>query len=390
MKEHARLLLYEPNAGGHQSEFLAWLVQAWDDEDGCLMVAAPALALSLPPLNEALQDTPSARTIELPPPQKGARDELSRLEPLRQLAQAHTHGAILSMTFEHLLLALATRRPFEASISALALRPTLHYTAIGSPPETLREGTERWAKRWLTASALRHPSVSTLFSLDPTAVPMLRGLAPGARVHAVNDPVPPMPSSKEDLKAVYGIEPGRVLALHAGLLDERKGVFVLLDALHQLDPSTQQKLCVLMAGRLHAAVADEVYRRASEIQRDTDIQLILDTGYIPDDRLAGLTRAADLILLPYQRHVGSSGLLLRAAASDTPVVCQSFGLLGHLVRTHALGQAVDTSSPDTVATALSTAIDTPRAGYNSRSAAEFVAGRSTSAFARSILDHLIA
>lgn len=218
---------------------------------------------------------------------------------------------------------------------------------------------------------------------------MLRELTPSARVMAVQDPVPPMPPSNEDVRAVYGIAPTRTLALHAGRLDERKGVFVLLDALQQLDPSLHPRLCVLMAGRLHGSVADEVYRRASEIQHDTDIQLILDTTHIPDDRLSGLTKHADLILLPYQRHVGSSGLLLRAAAAGTPVLCQSYGLLGHLVRTHALGQSVNTSSSSTVAAALRTAIESPSIGYDPRSAADFVEGRSVSAFARSILDTLL-
>lgn len=389
MTERARLLLYEPNAGGHQSEFLTWLVQEWDEAHGRLMVAAPAKTLSASPLPDALREAPGVRAIELPPPSRGTRDSLSRLDPLRHLAIAHSPDAILSMTFEHLLVALAARRPIGAPLSALTLRPTLHYSTLGSPPTSTREHLGRWAKRTLTTSALRHPSVSTLFSLDPTAVPRLQALSPSTRVLAVHDPVPPMPSSKEDLRAVYGIAPTRMLVLHAGRLDERKGVFVLLDALRQLDPSFHPKLCVLMAGRLHSDVAKEVHQRASQIQRDTDIQLILDTTHIPDDRLAGLTQHADLILLPYQRHVGSSGLLLRAAAAGTPVLCQSFGLLGHLVQAHALGQAVNTSSPVAIAEALRVALESPGVGYDPRSAANFVAGRSVTAFARTMLDALL-
>jgi glycosyltransferase involved in cell wall biosynthesis len=65
--------------------------------------------------------------------------------------------------------------------------------------------------------------------------------------------------------------------------------------------------------------------------------------------LLGRSRCA---VLPYPRHSGMSRVLLEAAGAGTPVVVEDFGLVGHLVRTHGLGAAVDSADPLALAKAI--------------------------------------
>ncbi len=57
-----------------------------------------------------------------------------------------------------------------------------------------------------------------------------------------------------------------------------------------------------------------------------------------------LLKRCDVVLIPYQRHVGSSGLLIWAASAGKPVITQDFGLIGALTRAYKLGQTVDTKN----------------------------------------------
>ena len=54
---------------------------------------------------------------------------------------------------------------------------------------------------------------------------------------------------------------------------------------------------------------------------------------------------SDVVLAPYQRFVGSSGVLMWAARAGRPVLAQEFGLVGRLTRDHRLGAVADSSDP---------------------------------------------
>jgi glycosyltransferase involved in cell wall biosynthesis len=57
-------------------------------------------------------------------------------------------------------------------------------------------------------------------------------------------------------------------------------------------------------------------------------------------------------LVAYRGHIGSSNVLIRAAAEGIPVVGSDWGLLGHYIRDRRLGRAVDTTDAGALAQAL--------------------------------------
>ena len=58
------------------------------------------------------------------------------------------------------------------------------------------------------------------------------------------------------------------------------------------------------------------------------------------------------MLITYQRHIGSSHVLIRAAGEDTPVLGSAPGLVGQQIRHYRLGMAVDTTDPLAIASHL--------------------------------------
>jgi glycosyltransferase involved in cell wall biosynthesis len=78
---------------------------------------------------------------------------------------------------------------------------------------------------------------------------------------------------------------------------------------------------------------------------------------VSDEEMHALFAAASLVLVPYQRHVGSSGVVVRAAAAGVPVLGPSYGMLGMLIEDRCLGESVDTTRPEELAAGLARFLD---------------------------------
>ena len=81
-------------------------------------------------------------------------------------------------------------------------------------------------------------------------------------------------------------------------------------------------------------------------------QILVHDHFVPERDVQRYFELADVVLGTYQRHVGSSGILIRAAAAGTPVLASDYGLLGEQTRRHRIGLAVDSRSTSAVAETL--------------------------------------
>jgi glycosyltransferase involved in cell wall biosynthesis len=73
------------------------------------------------------------------------------------------------------------------------------------------------------------------------------------------------------------------------------------------------------------------------------IQIVECYDFVRDEDVSGYFELADIVLAPYQRHVGMSGILLLAAAAGKPVLSSNYGLMGELVRRYHLGLTVNST-----------------------------------------------
>ena len=390
-----RLLLFDPYVGGHHADHVRWIAEAWKARavEGALVAAvAPHLIEQHPDLNAlAFEEERSGfRLASLPAEADtggplgllGAAAQNARL--YRAAVRQHRPQRTLAMYFDHLQVALALHLPLPSvPLSGILFRPALHYAMLEERQPKFADRLWQWRKGLLLARALRHRSLEAVFSLDPVAVPALRALTPSrVRVVALPDPADlgSVTRSAGSVRATYGVEPGRVLLVLFGALDERKGTFALLAALRKLPPPVAARASVLLAGRPLGDAGPRLRREVAALSLSTPAQILLHDRFVPDHEVQNLLAAADVVLAPYLRHVGSSGVLMRAAAAGTPVLSQAYGLMGWQVRTYALGRTVDTEAPDVLARALADAIAAPHAGFNRARAATFAAAHTVDAY----------
>lgn len=389
-------LLFDPYQGGHHAEYVCHLLQTWHTSgrrDRMVAALPDGLLDAQPDLCAEALAAPEISVVPLPPPLPDPTDPLRTLAKantrlLRSVIETHRPKHVLAMYLDHLQLGLALglRFPFPVRISGILFRPTLHYDADRMSP---KERIRRLRKRLLLRGMARNPHLDHVFSLDHTAVVPLRQLS--LQAVPLPDPVAPAETAtspyQPSVRDHFQIEPTRRLFVLFGALDERKGIIPLLEALSRLSSDKLQRLAVLLAGPLAERLLPEVDRRIDHL-RVQGGQVILHDAFIPVGEIQPLLRAADLVLAPYQRHVGSSAVLIRAAAAGRPVLSQDYGFMGAQVRRHQLGRTVDSTNTAALADALSTAIEDPTAGFDPASAAKFAAANTPTAYADTILDRI--
>ena len=264
-----------------------------------------------------------------------------------------THALIMYLDTCELPLAVGMQSP--CPFSGIYFRPTFHYGMFANYHPDLKERLKQWRNRFTLDRILAHPQLQTVFCLDPFAVEAIKSERERAKIVPLADPVESAPSTLLDL-ATYrdqlGIAADRRVFLLFGALDGRKGIYQLLEASALLPPALSQQMCLLLVGKTSAAERANLEQKIAELRQQKPIQIIECYDFIPEDEVQAYFQIADVVLAPYQRHVGMSGILLLAAAAGKPVLSTDYGLMGELVRRYRLGVAVDATQPSELMQAL--------------------------------------
>jgi glycosyltransferase involved in cell wall biosynthesis len=391
------VMIFEPNMGGHHAEFTCHLMRYWLDniKEGQLLAAvAPGLLDQQPRMSAGTVRPPRTELAELEGAlpsshaslwQKGARNR----GLLAGAIERHRPKHVLVMYLDHAQLALASglRFSFPVRISGILFHPTLHYRERDS--FNPRSYFQRLRKRLVLRAIARNRHLDTVFTLDASAVPSLRNL--GLDAVALPDPVVQNGAegrTPRQMREHFGLEPGRRVLLLFGSLTARKGVSQTLEALALLQASEARQVALLMAGPLEPALRPLIEILAAKA-RSRGVQVVRNDAYIQNDAVQSFVEAADLVLAPYQRHFGSSAVLIRAALAGRPVLSQEFGLMGANVRLNGLGQAVDTSRPAAIAAAVSGFLKDPSLGFDAVAARNYASANTPEAFCRTIFNRLV-
>lgn len=140
-----------------------------------------------------------------------------------------------------------------------------------------------------------------------------------------------------------------------GSLAPRKGLAVLAKALPLLSRRLRSSLHVTLAGSVAPGYANELNRLTTTIQEVTSLTTWF--GHVGQDDFDALLQRSDVVVLPYWRHRGSSGILASLTQTATPphVVLSDYGRLGQAGRRCGATMFRDGSAPD-LARALTQAI----------------------------------
>lgn len=397
-KGRERLLVFEPDPRGHALEWLQHLLRHADAR------GRPALTLAVaPPLVDALAAWMAAAGIgdaELRPltpretalclHRRLALSGFARWWTMRRHLAASGAARGLFLGIDHLSLPLGCGLRFGgAKISGILFRPSVHYEGGDTPERRAREYLREGRKHLLYRLMLRNPSVERVFSLDPyfPAYADAR-YGRGDKVRPLADPAMPTHEGSETLVEKSPFPTERVSFVLFGVLSARKGLIALLKALTQIEDGVAARIAVVIAGKIDAELREETAALQAILARDKPrLWLRIDDRHQTEAELQALTQHADIVLAPYQRFVGSSGILIRAAAAGKPVITQNYGLLQKLVRDHRLGLACDTTDPAALAAAIADALRRgPEAIGDAAGRRRFLAHRSPADFAAPLLD----
>ncbi|HYM01651.1 MAG TPA: glycosyltransferase, partial [Stellaceae bacterium] len=356
------VLIFEPIAEGHPYEWLRYIARqarkAAEDRIVWLVVA-PELYPRLVGEVRGI-DGDRVRFLPLSPGEAGlcrhrwlwvssfARWLLAR----RYLARTRAASAhFLELDLLSLPLAMGLRlgrRP----VSGILFRPSNHYRFLGVYEPSWRERLRDLRKQIIYPLMLANPSLAAVLTIDPYfARYAKRTYRNGGKILSVPDPAhQPSESRARDLASAAFVPPQRTLFLMFGYLSERKGALALLDALRLVPDDVGARAAVLLVGKIDPPIREALMAKASLLRKSgASLFFRLDERWLPTSELEALVSGADVVLAPYQRFVGSSGVMLWAARCGKPVLTQEFGVLGRLARDHGLGMTVDCTRPSELA-----------------------------------------
>ena len=412
-----RILLFELDYRGHHAGYLQHLVTAWlgQDSPGQLDILVSSQFVEKHAQIVRLADqSENVRFLTLDPLEQQALVDSAALERsfrgrIRRAFQEwrllqkytrllnSTHCFILYL--DTLLLRFAFGGDLPCRFSGIYFRPVFHYSQFPNYRPTRQERLWQWRDRICLARLLRRPNLHRLFCLDPIAVEALNRFTPRtaqraaqrtAQVLYLPDPVRVTAQPEIDavaLRQSLGILPNRQVFLLFGALSERKGLYQLLEAIEQLPPALSEQLCFLLIGPI--SEAQLLHDWVARIRQAQPVQIICRHEFVSDQNIQPYFQLADVVLAPYQRHIGMSAILVRAAAAQTPVLAADFGLMGEITRRHRLGRTVDSTDPVQLAAAIREAVETGAAADLAQMS-QFAAQNSVEQFTQTIFQQILA
>lgn len=353
----SRLMLFDLATGGHHPCYIQHLLEYWYKESmpgKLFIVVSPEFLIKHADLTQLTSS--SVEFVEI------SEEETDKL--LQEKKVIHRfffewklyckYASILQvnysllMYFDHLQLPIVFGERSPCPFAGIYFRPSFHYKHFENYVPRLKDTWRGWRQKILLFLTLKNHQMDGLLTLDHYSVPYIKALSPKSKtIKHLPDPVatvPVDPQQVQDLKRSLGIEKGRKIFLLLGRLSERKGVFQVLEAVKLLTQDVAQKCCLLLVGEISENIKIKVLEHISDLRKESSVQIIIKGEYQTAEAIHFYVSAANVVLAPYQRHIGMSGVLMLSSAYKKPILCSDYGLLGELTRKYQLGISVDTSN----------------------------------------------
>lgn len=370
-----KLLIFEPDHLGHHLAYLRLLLAAASELPLQVVAAVNSAALDGDEARANLQSLPNSIRWDCSiPSRSGSKRQTpaERAAHLLRLIEEHRPEHVWIPHLDGLALALGSffgKRRWPCEIQGLLMHGGFAYP--GLPLK------KQWAWQ-MERMRLRSMNLHTLFVLDAIVFDYLRQRAAASELELMPDPIdPPLGIGALAARRLLGIpEEGRYIGC-VGYADRRKGCDLLIRAFAAARLGGNDRL--LFVGRMSPTVA----RLAGpEIQTlKAAGRLIHIDGYVDSQRfLAGL-EALDVVVTPYPQHVGSSSIVIRAAAAGRYVLGAEYGWVGDAIRRFGLGQTTQVRSIPKLAQAIADSLEAFPSHHLGESAARFVNFHSAANFA---------
>lgn len=336
-----RILIVEPDSDGHHAFWLVLLIQAHRSAGWTVSVlgdeASPAFReqAELRGLNLAKVDWHRACA-----PGRGGRALVAQAAELaRSLAAERVFFAFLDNVWDGLLeLGADARRALAGRLEGVWFHPhALDSSWRWAPPLG-----KRWTQRGRMHRALRSGgALAELFRgfyfLVDEAVERLPLIAPGLRASRLPDPYERAPKlTREEARGRFGLPQDRMIFLHIGSAEPRKGLPDVIEAFTGLmaradegAPGWARRPLLLRVGSNKRLTAAEWTGLDALVAADA--ARLVET-FVPAAELMEYFAACDVVLVPYRKFRYSSGILANALGAGRPVIASDYGHIGREVR----------------------------------------------------------
>ncbi|MGB3757881.1 MAG: glycosyltransferase [Rivularia sp. (in: cyanobacteria)] len=364
-----RIMLFDLATGGHHPSYIRYLVEYWRNEN----LAGNLFIVVSPEFLKKYVDVVSlacfsVNFVAISP------EEAKKLEKIKRIIKRASfewklfckyarglqiNHAVL-MYFDHFQLPLAFGANAPCSFSGIYFRPTFHYNDFPNYTPNWKDKIRQWRQKFILSRTLQNRQLKALFCLDSFAVEHIKQFSKQVKIIHLADPVQVYNNNEINdikFKAIsqkksLNICPDRKVLLLFGKLNSRKGIYQTLEAIKLLPIETCKKICLLLVGEVSATEKLTIEACIQEILESSPVQIITNFEFITEEEVAVYFQMTDIVLAPYQRHVGMSGILLLAAAAQKPVLASDYGLMGQLVLSSQLGVTVDSTSASNIAKKL--------------------------------------
>lgn len=410
-KQDCQLVIFELGYGGHYASYIRHLAEYWCDREliGHLhIVVSPSFVKHHPDVTAiafrckeknlsfvTITQEEEAKLISRKTSIHRAIRSFQEWKLLRQYATLLKASHCLLLYLDSFQAAIASGAKLPCSFSGIYFRPTFHYDSFAGYVPSWKNRLQQWReKSVILPRVMHHPKLQNLFCLDPFAVDRIDKLTSQAKAIHLPDPVPigklPNPQVLKTFRDSLEIEGDRqAFLLFGALYDRRKGINEVLEAIERLPPHLCEKLCLLLVGQIFLNDNSPLKRGIEELLQSHPVQIIVRDEFIPEEEIQLYFQSADVILAPYQRHVGMSGIAVLAAAAQKPLLISNFGLMGELARRWQLGLTVDSIDPAEIAKGLTQFLEKDSDKLCDRAQMKaFAEQNSAESFANVIFQHL--
>ncbi|MCY2983210.1 MAG: glycosyltransferase family 4 protein [Planctomycetota bacterium] len=297
------------------------------------------------------------------------------------------HGLLMFSDYLQLPMLIGKQAP--CPFSMIYFRPTFHYQILGNYHPPWKERFRAWRKKLLMKRVLKIARLARVYCLDNFAVEFIKDhFRPKASIEFLPDSFATFPMTATELESMrleLGIDSSRKIFCLVGILDRRKGVRELLEAIQTLSEAASKQVCVLLVGELHVSQEVEIIALLEQTKNNSQVQVVLRNDFVPEEDVQKYYELSDVTLTTYQNHMGGSSALIRSALAKRPVLSSDHGLMGEIVRKRQLGLTVDATKPHEIAKGILAFLDDrPECKLNLKSAQTFVEENSSARLAEAL------
>jgi glycosyltransferase involved in cell wall biosynthesis len=162
------------------------------------------------------------------------------------------------------------------------------------------------------------------------------------RMAYLPDPVFDVTKDKSiNIRKLYEIADNQFIILIFGCIDDRKNVINSLSALENLSQESQEKVTLLIVGKVMDSYRDEIEAKIKGLNDSRKFGLIVKDEFVDDVEMDALFQQSDLVLRMNINYFASSGIIGMSAKYKRPSIVSNYGIVADITTKYKLGTLVD-------------------------------------------------